>query len=911
MKRFLLAFVAFFLSFSSFAQVTINGITGNDGEKVVSDSWTPAGFFGSIANTPSFAYSNYTVLGKEHELNCSAEGILTVSFDMTSGVKYALHIMGVDLLDAEGNVISSDYHYGTAGAANNCNEYSLHVTTDAVKIRYFVENYAPIDTDGKISFVWRGVQGKSHSWSPERWIAVRNIPAEVANINSNFIVPYVRKMETLIGLEKGVHLIEFKYSGTTGELRLGGVEVVDSEGNVVCGDYHHASARVNPESAVYSVKVLQNGTYTLRYYCENKSTLNNTVGSVEIHTAESINISEGETTEWTHLTVTDKELSLPFTVVNASCIPDAVLGLDGVEAANVRVCERLITVKSLSSVDVEFQITGGSKAIRFAGVEFIKVSDPDDDADASHYKKMLEDASASSVTRYILAPVEGDYLMRAYAYVENSNGANIIDSKGNIEFHVDETIIDASVAKLSELKTVDNWEPSSFVKASDVPESISQVSSSNVRIMTALVKLYDVDAKLTVDFETTSGLRALDVAGVDIVDAFGNVLAKDYHFSSFGGNPGEPYCLSLSSHNFRIGETYLIRFFNGQNNPSSSTRDIDSEGNVKFCVQKKTFEASTLDVSRYYYYIKGENGQYISAESVNATLVDAKENASKFYFEKNGAAYNLISFEAGLYMNLSGSNLAIAAVNSKTDLALGKGFGSGKSVLIKAGGNYLTNELGVTTDIDDNISWTLEEVDSLSFSISNARYSTLCLPVEVQIPDGVKAYTFGGLNVTEGVGVLNLEKVTTDYLPANEAVLLFSVEPAGGNFEFALTGGNHEKNGDNGFKGTIVKTGFDLNLDERIFMYLTKVDDVMGFYKRKTKAFTFGANKAYFFLTPGQLAAVSRGMSMRLIDGTTGIEDVPVDAVVEDTIYDLQGRRLDEVTAPGIYIVNGKKMYIK
>ena len=356
----------------------------------------------------------------------------------------------------------------------------------------------------------------------------------------------------------------------------------------------------------------------------------------------------------------------------------------------------------------------------------------------------------------------------------------------------------------------------------------------------------------------------------------------------------------------------MIRFFNGQNNPSSSTRAIDSNGDVKFCVQKKTFEASTLDVSKYYYYIRGENGKYISAKSGNATLVGA-ENASKFYFKENenGTAYNLISFEAGLYMDLSGSNLATAAVDSKTDLALGKGFGSGKSVLIKAGEKYLTNELGVTTDINDNISWTLEEVESLSFSISNARYSTLCVPVEVQIPDGVKAYTFGGLNVTDGVGVLNLEKVATDYLPKNEAVLLFSVDPAGGNFEFALTGGNHDNIDGNEFIGTIVKKNFDRNTDERIFMYLTKVDDVMGFYKRKSKVFTFGANKAYFYLTPGQLAAASRGMSMRLIDGTTGIEDVPVDAVVEDTIYDLQGRRLYEVTAPGIYIVNGKKMYIK
>jgi hypothetical protein len=28
------------------------------------------------------------------------------------------------------------------------------------------------------------------------------------------------------------------------------------------------------------------------------------------------------------------------------------------------------------------------------------------------------------------------------------------------------------------------------------------------------------------------------------------------------------------------------------------------------------------------------------------------------------------------------------------------------------------------------------------------------------------------------------------------------------------------------------------------------------------------------------------------------------------TVYDLQGRRLVKVTSPGIYIVNGKKVYV-
>ena len=50
------------------------------------------------------------------------------------------------------------------------------------------------------------------------------------------------------------------------------------------------------------------------------------------------------------------------------------------------------------------------------------------------------------------------------------------------------------------------------------------------------------------------------------------------------------------------------------------------------------------------------------------------------------------------------------------------------------------------------------------------------------------------------------------------------------------------------------------------------------------------------------------------IDGTTDIEEVS-DEVKGDsgnvkTVYDLQGRRLVKVTSPGIYIVDGKKVYV-
>lgn len=47
------------------------------------------------------------------------------------------------------------------------------------------------------------------------------------------------------------------------------------------------------------------------------------------------------------------------------------------------------------------------------------------------------------------------------------------------------------------------------------------------------------------------------------------------------------------------------------------------------------------------------------------------------------------------------------------------------------------------------------------------------------------------------------------------------------------------------------------------------------------------------------------------VTNTTGIEEVKGENGEVKAIYDLTGRKLDKVVAPGIYIVNGKKMFVK
>ncbi len=71
--------------------------------------------------------------------------------------------------------------------------------------------------------------------------------------------------------------------------------------------------------------------------------------------------------------------------------------------------------------------------------------------------------------------------------------------------------------------------------------------------------------------------------------------------------------------------------------------------------------------------------------------------------------------------------------------------------------------------------------------------------------------------------------------------------------------------------------------------------------------FINAAYKAYL-----EVAGASQSTSLRFdFGGTTGIEQITENGVQSTAIYDLQGRRVSEITEKGIYIVGGKKVLVK
>lgn len=75
----------------------------------------------------------------------------------------------------------------------------------------------------------------------------------------------------------------------------------------------------------------------------------------------------------------------------------------------------------------------------------------------------------------------------------------------------------------------------------------------------------------------------------------------------------------------------------------------------------------------------------------------------------------------------------------------------------------------------------------------------------------------------------------------------------------------------------------------------------------KTIQFVEGVNVFFLYGEVGKLIYLT---SLTITD-TTGVEDVKSENGKAKTIYDLTGRQVNEITKAGIYIVDGKKVFVK
>ena len=186
---------------------------------------------------------------------------------------------------------------------------------------------------------------------------------------------------------------------------------------------------------------------------------------------------------------------------------------------------------------------------------------------------------------------------------------------------------------------------------------------------------------------------------------------------------------------------------------------------------------------------------------------------------------------------------------------------------------------------------------SYTLTVGETEWATLFLDFNAAIPEDVKAYTVTAVND----GYVTLTQVT-GVLPAKTGII---VKAAEGNYTFSYAAEATANVEGNLLEGTVT----DKNIEGEAYV-LGVVDGEVGLYKAAMTGTSWlnNANKAY--LPMNAVANKSAEFFGFDWDGTTAIENVEVENA-SNVIYDLTGRRVETITAPGIYIVNGVKRVVR
>ncbi|MDY2624274.1 MAG: hypothetical protein SOV62_07270 [Alloprevotella sp.] len=222
---------------------------------------------------------------------------------------------------------------------------------------------------------------------------------------------------------------------------------------------------------------------------------------------------------------------------------------------------------------------------------------------------------------------------------------------------------------------------------------------------------------------------------------------------------------------------------------------------------------------------------------------------------------------------------------------------------------------------NDGDLWLIKEVSVIPVEIGAAKWSTLCLPVAVEVPDdaNLKVYTVSGV---DNAGVMTLNEVPAGTIVAKKTGLLLAStsENASDTYNFTVsTEAGTSYNNNNILMGTTARRiGFNIGsvtdptavTIPHYALAQNQKDGVVAFYPSTLNILP--ANKAYIKkadITTTTGEGTSRALYMT--GETTGVNNALIQNGEAEEYYDLNGRRVLYPTT-GIYATrSGKKVFIK
>ena len=399
-------------------------------------------------------------------------GTLSVLFDYTGG-SHGLYVLGVQVLDVKGNVVSEEFKNGFTGS-NSTVTYTVTVPKAGYyTVRYITDSCdGGTDTNGNITLslaaissittassqttAWTSGLGEFSTWTdaPEGLkVLDRQNNAVVGEKDPN----NVQYMDKTYYIEAGKLSVLYEYTGGSHGLYPMGVVLLNQKGEVVAADYHAGFTGGKHEYNTYTVQVPDSGIYTVRFVVDKPSSETNTNGDITLSLEEIVvdvlgTINEDET-------LADAWTPSDWKTLPADEVPNRV-NEAGCTDENARVIEQQITITSAGTLSVEFLYATGSARLNMVGVDLLDETG-NVSVDDYHAGYTGTEKNANIYKFNVFAP--GTYTIRYFAdNSENINSTGNINIKLTVDYTLHlvapaTTPIAGKWSRVTTLKAKEEW----------------------------------------------------------------------------------------------------------------------------------------------------------------------------------------------------------------------------------------------------------------------------------------------------------------------------------------------------------------------------------------------------------------------------------------------------------------------
>ena len=241
--------------------------------------------------------------------------------------------------------------------------------------------------------------------------------------------------------------------------------------------------------------------------------------------------------------------------------------------------------------------------------------------------------------------------------------------------------------------------------------------------------------------------------------------------------------------------------------------------------------------------------------------------------------------------------------------------GDGKYNYLKQNGN----ETIVASDAAPGAEgyWYLREAETFTIkmnAVGGQSYATVYAPVALTKSAGETAKLYTAAFSTDKKSLV-LTEITSEVIAKETPIVLIS-ESAAASAKLALSYAAGEAQVSD-MEGCILKQLFDAKANRKDYRTLGRNGKgEVGFFVPSVSVTNIPANRAYLNIPEGStLSDLTNNLVLRFEDGTeTGIAPSELFGTQEQqpaVIFDLSGRRVQQAAKGGIYIMNGKKIYVK